>query len=120
MSLKYELSSDQGASLNASITVPNVLFTDCTGRCQIRSRPRPDSPVVASPAVTFPVVEVGTNGIIELALTADETLAIPISSTIASIDTPETYYYDVMVSDINNVVTKQIYGAVKVYPAVTR
>ena len=113
--MKYDISLDQGTSMDITIAVAGADFSGVgvTGKCQFRKKASADSVAVASPVVSFP-----TATEINLKLTAVETAAIPVSASTP--DTYDSFYYDIIVDLGADVVVKPIYGAVKVTPAVTR
>lgn len=107
---------NQGETFSQAITLdPVVDLTGGVGTCQIRQKASQAYPVLASPSVTLSATP--ADGTFTLALTAAQTLALPVNGdTYASV---ASYVYDVFMT-ISGVVTKVAAGSVTVSPAVTR
>ena len=114
MAVTFALAIDQGATLSQEITITGKDFTGATGKCQIRRRASLDSAVVAEPTVTL------SGATITLDLSATETGAINLSSTVTTV--PDVLYYDVFVTEAapSTVVTKELTGTVSILPSITR
>jgi hypothetical protein len=131
--LNFNVTIEQGDTWEQEIALSGVDYSTLEGRCDFRKIASVDSPVVASPTVALtPIYEtpfdplnppdplpaiVGTT--ITLSLTAVETKAIPMTSSILSINT--TYVYDVFVRDTSTGFSKKVVkGVATINPSVTR
>jgi len=110
------LTINQGETYSQVLTTnPVANLTGAVGECQIRQKASASSPIIAKPSVTLSATP--TDGTVTLALTASETLAMPVyGDTVAN---TTSYVYDVFVT-ISNVKIKIFAGSVTVAPAVTR
>lgn len=112
MSAKSNITIEQGADFNLSVTVQNssgvLNFTGYTGASQIR-KSSSDATALASFTCTFNTPP--TDGIINLSMTAATTATLPVSSNLL---------YDLLITDGSGIKTRVLEGVVVVSPWVTR
>ena len=107
---------NQGETFSQQLTTdPVVNLTGGVGTCQIRQKASSQYPVLASPTVTLTATP--TDGKVTLALTAAQSLALPVYGD-SYLDTTE-YVYDVDIV-ISGVTTRIFHGTATVSPTVTR
>ena len=109
MATKANLVVDQGSTYSTNVTIVDdndVIFdlTDYTGAAQLRKH------FTSSNSTAFSVSLGGTNGIITLSLTANQT-----ANLVAG-----RYVYDVEITSNTNIVSRVLEGIVTVTPNVTR
>lgn len=108
MATKVNLVIDQGATFSTSVSFNNqdgtaINFTNYTGSAQMRKH------FTSSNSISF-TVSLTNQGVVTLALTANQTANIVAGR----------YVYDLEVTDTNSVVSRLIEGIVTVTPNVTR
>jgi hypothetical protein len=112
--MNFNINITQGTTFSQQIVVTGKDYTDATGYCQIRKFANQDSPILATPVVTFPALPVGA---IQIDLTAQETQAIPVTSR--ALTTSDTFQFDIKVENEGGIITQEVSGNAYVSPSVT-